>query len=463
MLAFIETYTIWQMGVLYYATKDFTLGGVTPLPVAVDKAIVFLVIGYLLGGLLSWLCPRRVSLWGRITVAVSLVSTLLLFLPLPDLVFKALFDVCATGCAVLIGVCATLIVDLYSLKTALKDAVAAAILTAPWIALLQNGFFQIDFRIFNACSAVVLILMLVGLSRIPSRADMTFLTKAPSPPVEGKPAPNVAPTNLLVGTFLVFAIIALCNLFSSTAAETLSHGIFAYHLSSGCWAALFAWLHYGRKADPMRLYALLLGLVALGFVLWMLPVPGMEYVSIALQGAGNLGNMAAWFVAGILFERWNSRLLAPLTVLAALLMVIVNFVLTEALRHNPPLLYAVFAVIALVLLIIYFLSEPYFRRGWENAMEPTPRLRETPLPAREEEANAPPQADVPALSLLTNRETEIIELISFGYSNVDIAKKLNISENTVKYHTKNIYPKLGAHNRYELVALVNQLKAGEKR
>jgi ATP/maltotriose-dependent transcriptional regulator MalT len=50
---------------------------------------------------------------------------------------------------------------------------------------------------------------------------------------------------------------------------------------------------------------------------------------------------------------------------------------------------------------------------------------------------------------LTQRETEVILLISQGMSNADIADKIFVSSNTVKYHIKNIYLKLDVSNRVE--------------
>jgi two-component system, NarL family, response regulator LiaR len=50
---------------------------------------------------------------------------------------------------------------------------------------------------------------------------------------------------------------------------------------------------------------------------------------------------------------------------------------------------------------------------------------------------------------LTEREEELLRLLAEGLSNKSIAQKLSLSENTVKYHLKNILQKLGVHNRTE--------------
>lgn len=53
--------------------------------------------------------------------------------------------------------------------------------------------------------------------------------------------------------------------------------------------------------------------------------------------------------------------------------------------------------------------------------------------------------------VLSERETKILEQISKGFSNKIIAENLFISPFTVKRHIENIYQKLQAHNRIELL------------
>lgn len=59
---------------------------------------------------------------------------------------------------------------------------------------------------------------------------------------------------------------------------------------------------------------------------------------------------------------------------------------------------------------------------------------------------------------LSMREIELLELVAAGLSNKAIADKLSISENTVKYHMKNILQKLAAKNRTE--AVTQAIRAG---
>jgi DNA-binding NarL/FixJ family response regulator len=70
-------------------------------------------------------------------------------------------------------------------------------------------------------------------------------------------------------------------------------------------------------------------------------------------------------------------------------------------------------------------------------------LRRTP--------GSPDEASGPAS--LTGREREIMNLISQGLTNQQIAAQFVLSEKTVKNHVNRIYSKLGASNRAHATAL----------
>jgi DNA-binding NarL/FixJ family response regulator len=73
-----------------------------------------------------------------------------------------------------------------------------------------------------------------------------------------------------------------------------------------------------------------------------------------------------------------------------------------------------------------------FLGAGEAGSQPSP-------PARRTEGHEP----------LTKRELEILRLVSEGASNADVARKLWVTEQTVKFHLSNIYRKLGVANRTE--------------
>ena len=58
----------------------------------------------------------------------------------------------------------------------------------------------------------------------------------------------------------------------------------------------------------------------------------------------------------------------------------------------------------------------------------------------------------PGAQQLTARETEILALVSEGLTNAQVANRLRVSENTVKFHLQNLYLKLKLNNRTEAAA-----------
>ena len=57
----------------------------------------------------------------------------------------------------------------------------------------------------------------------------------------------------------------------------------------------------------------------------------------------------------------------------------------------------------------------------------------------------------PLIEPLTGREIEVLQLISQGLANKQIALELNISEHTVKFHLSSLYAKLGVSGRTEAI------------
>ena len=50
----------------------------------------------------------------------------------------------------------------------------------------------------------------------------------------------------------------------------------------------------------------------------------------------------------------------------------------------------------------------------------------------------------------------MLELLASGRTVGVIREKLTISLNTARYHTKNVYAKLGVHSQQELIDLVDE-------
>jgi LuxR family maltose regulon positive regulatory protein len=68
-------------------------------------------------------------------------------------------------------------------------------------------------------------------------------------------------------------------------------------------------------------------------------------------------------------------------------------------------------------------------------------------------APAPAEADLIARSsALTPKECEVLELLARNLSNKEIGLTMNIHEDTVKWHVKNLFAKLSAGTRKQVVS-----------
>lgn len=57
---------------------------------------------------------------------------------------------------------------------------------------------------------------------------------------------------------------------------------------------------------------------------------------------------------------------------------------------------------------------------------------------------------------LTRREVQCVRLVGEGLSNKEIARRLNVSPNTVNNHLSNAYAKLGTSDRFEAAAIASR-------
>jgi len=58
------------------------------------------------------------------------------------------------------------------------------------------------------------------------------------------------------------------------------------------------------------------------------------------------------------------------------------------------------------------------------------------------------------LTTLTQRETQMLNGLAAGSTNIELAKQFEVSPNTVKFHLRNLYDKLSVRNRAQAVGLL---------
>ena len=81
----------------------------------------------------------------------------------------------------------------------------------------------------------------------------------------------------------------------------------------------------------------------------------------------------------------------------------------------------------------------------------------TAFPEAEITQGASPTAMEELIEPLSEREVEVLQLISEGLSNSEIALRLSLSLNTIKGHTRNIYSKLNVNSRTQAISRAKAL------
>lgn len=146
----------------------------------------------------------------------------------------------------------------------------------------------------------------------------------------------------------------------------------------------------------------------------------------------------------------------------------------QLLAALSPFAYMIMALIVLACAFLIF-SEREFDRLFAPGEEGAPSLDELLMRDLAAESEGPAREDEPvrkgrfglaieALAAdyqLSPRETDVLRCLAMGYNSSTTASKLSISWNTVRTHTRNVYGKLGVHSQQELIAMVDDVTAGE--
>ncbi|MFC2990511.1 response regulator [Halomonas tibetensis] len=96
------------------------------------------------------------------------------------------------------------------------------------------------------------------------------------------------------------------------------------------------------------------------------------------------------------------------------------------------------------------------RQLLEGQLYLPPQVMRRPPPARPAPALTAAPSDS-RLARLTDKQLEVLELLSRGASNKGIARELDVAETTVKTHVSAILRKLGVASRVQAILLANEL------
>lgn len=463
MLVCFAMFVFWQMGFIYFVGPSLVIDNKTPLPIDMNNATALIAVCYVLSILWMIFLPGKVIWTQRIATAAALITAVGLFLPLPDSVLRLFIYVQIFCCCLIIGFETFIMVNYFSEKSNICHLTFAYGVALVLIAVLQNEFILVTFSTFRFIMAAALVLLLLFFFRMP-------VNREAQPRYVKKSDGLTAPKKLLFGTYIFVFICALMGVSGPAIAGEIRHGVFITYFTDALISFTLYLLYIKVNLHPFRIIPVLVGLGSMGFFLIFAStrVPQLSYISCGLIGAGMATCQMIPLYGAVIMKSYPSRYISPIIIGLALMAVLIQGSMVEIFRTAPEMLYLVYAVIMAALAFIYMQIEPFFlftlrrriaaEKIGADDIELPQESAEVSIPSVSSEESR--EVDDP-LTRLTKREREVAELICLGHSNADIAKMLFISENTVKDHTKKIYPKMGVHSRLELAALVGKWKEKE--
>lgn len=169
-----------------------------------------------------------------------------------------------------------------------------------------------------------------------------------------------------------------------------------------------------------------------------MPEAGGLLSSDILQGFSHMGYIASYYLLGYAFSRYADYRRFRLLILILFNSSLVLHLLPSFLNHRVPQhMPLIGGALTLGLFVVFALLSPVFSKVMfvDNDREADLEVRRDQLMQN---------------AGLTSRETEIVHLMLTGKMLKECAADLGISVDTVKFHTRNIYRKLGIQGRSEL-------------
>ncbi len=427
------------------------IDGRTPLPVSMDNIATLIAGAYVVSILYMLILPKFVIIAGRICTIAAMLTLAGLFFPLGEDTLRLLIYAHIFICCTMIGFETFIMVNYFSENAAIKHLTVAYGVCLLMISVVQNDFIPITFPVFRIVTVFALICLAVFYFRMPSDKDCF-------PEYVRKSDNFTAPKKLLFGTFVLIFISALMAVSGPSIAAEVPHGVFVMYFTDAIGGILMYIFYKKLNTHPFRSISLAIALGGIGFILMYASayIPAFSYVSCAFIGLGMLPCQMIPLYCVMIMKTYPSKYLTALSIGLSLIAVIVQSTMIEAFRNIPSMLNLAYGIIMVILVIIYLQIEPYFmysfKKNFANSVtaDENSDIKNADNSAEVPEISekAPPTDGDDLLSTLTKREAEVLEFISYGYSNSEIAKALVISEHTVNDYTKKIYRKLGVHSRY---------------
>ena len=278
---------------------------------------------------------------------------------------------------------------------------------------------------------------------------------------------------------LLFASVLVVNIgyFWLSVSQNLSQALHANRLA-----------YLGSVFLPLSMWMCILQVTRISYRKWMAPVLlGLGVVMFLIAGSAGIWDVYYREVSFLQVDGVSmlQKVYGPLHPLylvyllgyfIAMVVAIIHAALTNKIQSTA---YAVVLATAVLVNIGVWMVEQTINNGFEflsvsyiiselfllglhlvmveqEKQKPQPTLQ----PIRETAPVSPEQAEqfAQGLTLLTPKEKELYGCYTAGMTTAQIMERLNIKENTLKFHNKNLYGKLGVNSRKQLLQMHRQVK-----
>ncbi|RNC28527.1 MAG: Transcriptional regulatory protein DegU [Candidatus Dichloromethanomonas elyunquensis] len=204
------------------------------------------------------------------------------------------------------------------------------------------------------------------------------------------------------------------------------------------------------KAYILYVAMIMIGLSFLSFMLLQKSVATYLLIDTLMLGAFGVCDLFFWSILGNLLDYYrNPALIFGMGLSMNVLGIILGGFVGDYIFLTP---YAIYYAVILALFVIFsvLILLPVLQKQLRILLQSHPFIFESEVKAEEQKE---PFTVFQDNKRLTGKETEIVKLLRKGYTYKAISEKLLISENTLKYHIKNIYQKLNINSKMELIKI----------
>ena len=438
-------FNAWQKGFIYFMGPSLVIDNRTPIPVDMDNATTLIAVCYILTIIYMIVFPQGVIQAQRFFTIGAIATISGLFLPLPPETLLLLIYAHIFFCCIMIGFESFIIVNMMTEKSAVTHLTIAYGVSFFIIALVQNDTMPITFSAFRVVVVMMLLMMLYFFFSLPSG-------KTSCPRFMKKGDGILCPKHLFTGLCALAVVSCLMTLCGSAAVADVQNGVAIAYLSDAVASLAMYILHKKKILHPLRLVTVLMSVSVVGFLLLFASayIPSVTYLACICIGFGFAPCQFLPLYELILMKHYPSKYIVPACMFIAVATVVIQSAMVEIFRDNTQMLLLVYLMIMVTLQLLYMHLAPFLIFSLQRKIVPADAPASAPAPKQPKA----PTPEAKRLETLTAREKEVLDLISYGYSNGDIAKILFLSEHTVKDYTKKIYQKLDVHSRHAAAQMV---------